>query len=543
MSDKQLIFNSRRSPVFATGGMVASSQPLASQAGLSILMQGGNAADAAIATAAVLNVTEPGSTGLGGDCFALYYEGGSRQITALNGSGRAPAALSLDLLNRQGLKQLPSRHPYTVTVPGACAGWCDLIERFGTLDMSVILKPAIDHAEKGFSVAPISSHLWQSAQDLLLKTSPNGHELLPNSRHAPRTGGIMQNPALAQVMREIAEGGKKVFYEGRIGESIIDTLKSLGGVMTRDDLGEHCSTWEQPISTVYKGVRLYECPPNGQGLTALLAVNLLSQFDLSEIGSPLSARRLHYTIEALRLAFADTRWYISDPSFSKIPLQGLLSEDYAAERAKLINPERATIDQSKGSPPVSSDTVYFSVVDGYGNACSFINSNYMCFGSGIVAKGTGFALQNRGHNFSLQPGHPNILEPKKRPYHTIIPAMAIREDGSLYACFGVMGGFMQPQGHTQVFLALVEDGLDPQQALDRSRVFLEGGDSAGKVAAEEGITDETVAQLKVMGHDVHQVFGHQRSVFGRGQIIMRDPATGVLCGGSDPRSDGCAMGF
>ena len=542
MPSEPLAFHSRRSPVYATHGVVATSQPLATAAGLEILMQGGNAADAAVAAAAALNVTEPTSTGLGGDMFALYYDAQTGQVSALNGSGRAPAALTLDVLREQGFEnELPPFHAHTVTVPGACAGWCDLIEMHGSLDMAKVLAPAIRLAEEGFPVAPLTAYYWQRGAEHQLRHAPNGHELMIDGR-APRPGEIFRNPTLARTLRIIAEGGKDAFYRGEIGEKIAAVVQQMGGLMTQEDLAGHTSTWEQPISTVYRGVRIYECPPNGQGITALLALNILSQFDLP--ADPLSAERLHLIIEALRLAFADSRWYVADPAFEQVPVEELLSMAYAGERARLIDPQRATLDQRHGAPVAGSDTVYLSVVDGYGNACSFINSNYMGFGTGIVPEGTGFSLQNRGHNFSLNPEHPNALAPGKRPYHTIIPAMATREtDGSLYASFGVMGGFMQPQGHVQVVLALLNDGLDPQAALDRPRVCIGSGTAGGSVSVEAGISPDVVARLAAMGHPVEMVSGYERALFGRGQIITRDPQTGVLCGGSDPRADGCALGY
>ena len=288
-------------------------------------------------------------------------------------------------------------------------------------------------------------------------------------------------------------------------------------------------------------MRVWECPPNGQGLTALLALNLLEGFDLAAL-DPLAPERLHLEIEAMRLAFADARWYIADPQFTNVPIHQLLSKDYAAERRKLINRKRATLDQRRGTPVASSDTVYFNVVDGDGNACSFINSNYMGFGTGIVPSGWGFALQNRGHNFSLEPEHPNVVAPRKRPYHTIIPGMLTAQwMARLLGPFGVMGGFMQPQGHMQVVVALADDKLDPQAALDRPRFCIVGGTAGGEVGIEEGISPQTLRVLKEMGHPAYAVSGHDRSLFGRGQIILRDPATGVLCAGSDPRADGCAM--
>jgi gamma-glutamyltranspeptidase / glutathione hydrolase len=547
-----LDFHSRRSPVFATRGLVAASQPLAVAAGLEILAQGGNAADAAVATAAALNVTEPASTGLGGDCFALFYSVETGQVSAMNGSGRAPAALTLERARLAAIdRRLPPNHPYTITVPGACAGWCDLIERHGRLSMSRILAPAIRLAETGFPVAPLTALSWQAQMVETFNMAFGGKELTVQGR-PPKPGELFRNPGLARSLRVVAEGGKPAFYEGAIAEAIARTVQAAGGCLEISDLAAHQSTWETPISVTYRGVRIWECPPNGQGLAALLALNILEGFDLAAMDA-LSAARLHLEIEAMRLAFADTRWYIADPAFDPIPVLELLSKDYAASRRALIDPERATLDQRPGSPFISSDTVYLSVVDEQGNACSFINSLYMGFGAGIVPAGLGFALQNRGHTFSLDPGHPNVLAPGKRPYHTIIPALATLprfapsafsptgED--LFACFGVMGGFMQPQGHLQVVTALVDDGLDPQSALDRPRFCLRDGEAGGAVLLEEGIPLPVMSALAHLGHPVTPESGSRRSIFGRGQVILRDPKTGLLSGGSDPRADGCVMTY
>ncbi|MBI5354604.1 MAG: gamma-glutamyltransferase [Chloroflexi bacterium] len=532
-------FPSRRSPVMGRNGTVASSQPLATAAGLSILAAGGNAADAAVATAAALNVTEPTSTGIGGDMFALYYDSRTKQVSALNSSGRAPAALSLERLQKENIKELPPFHPYTVTVPGACAGWFDLIEKHGTLPMTQILAPAIALAENGFPVAPITAHFWERSAGRQLASALNGHELTIDGR-APKAGEIFSNKGLARTFRKIAEEGKRAYYEGEIAESIAQVIQQSGGCLSTADLAAHHSTWDAPISVNYRGYRIWECPPNGQGLAALLALNLLEGFDLASL-APLSTRRLHLQIEAMRLAFADARWYVSDPAFSSIPLTELLSKAYSDERRKLINLKKATLDQQHGTPIKSHGTVYFSVVDKDGNACSFIISNYMGFGTGIVPKGWGFTLQNRGHNFNLEANHPNSLQPNKRPYHTIIPAMATREDdGSLYASFGVMGGFMQPQGHMQVACALIDDGMDPQTALDMPRFCIEPTEDGGSASLEEGIPNNVISALTQRGHPTKKVTGWERALFGRGQIIIRE-RNGVLVAGSDSRADGCAM--
>ena len=533
------LFAARRSPVFGRGGTVATSQPLATAAGLEVLAAGGTAADAAVAAAAALNVTEPTSTGLGGDMFALYYEAATGQVSALNGSGRAPSALTLERLRREGLAELPPYHAYTVTVPGACAGWCDLLERHGRLPLERALAPAIRLAEEGFPVAPVTAHFWAGGAKRQLTSAPNGRELTIDGR-APQAGEIFRNPGLARTLKTIAAGGKAAYYEGQIAAAIAKVIKQAGGCLAESDLAAHVSTWEAPIAVDYRGLRVHECPPNGQGLTALLALNILEGFDLAGM-DPLGADRLHLLIESLRLAFADARWYVADPAFASIPLDELLSKGYAAERRKLIDPQKATLDQRRGAPVAASGTVYLSVVDKDGNACSFINSNYMGFGTGIVPAGWGFTLQNRGHNFSLDPAHPNALAPGKRPYHTIIPAMATRADGSLYASLGVMGGFMQPQGHVQVLAALADDGLDPQSALDRPRFCITDGTSGGAVGVEAGLPEAALQELEARGHPLLRVSGYERALFGRGQVILRDPAGGVLAAGSDPRADGCAM--
>lgn len=559
-------FHSQRSSVYGRNGIVATSQPLATAAGLEILAKGGNAADAAVAAGAALNVTEPTSTGIGGDMFALYFSADTKRVTALNGSGAAPSALTLDRLKKDGFaSSIPPFHPYTVTVPGACAGWFDLIQKHGSLSMSEILAPAIRLASAGFPVAPITSYFWGRGVQRQLASAPNGHELTIDGR-GPNAGEIFRNLGLAKTFETIARGGKDAYYQGEIAEAIVAVLKEAGGCMQMDDLASHTSTWEEPISVDYRGYRVYECPPNGQGITALIALNILEGFDLAPLES-LSVEKMHLMIEAMRLAFADASWYVTDPKFSNIPINELLSKEYANERRKLINTQSAVRNIERGVPVSSSDTVYLSVVDKFGNACSFINSNYMGFGTGIVPKGWGFTLQNRGHNFSLDPNHPNALAPRKRPYHTIIPAMVTKLtaknarnaknsenlsdlselrgskdsfEESLYASYGVMGGFMQPQGHVQVLSALVDDGLDPQSALDRPRFCIDVDESGGRIAIEEGMPEAIFNGLQKMGHPVYSVTGYERALFGRGQVILREAETGVLCGGSDPRADGYA---
>ncbi|MBX7213858.1 MAG: gamma-glutamyltransferase family protein [Thermoflexales bacterium] len=535
-------FSSRRSPVYATRGMVATSATTATAAGLEILRQGGTAADAAVAAAAALNVVEPTSTGIGGDCFALYFDARTGAVSALNGSGRAPRGLDAALIERQGLREgdqiRDPYHAHCVTVPGAAAGWLDALSKHGRMTAREVLAPAIRMAEEGAPIGPVTAFFWARAAERQLRG--RGEAMLIEGR-APRAGERFRNPGLARTFRALAEGGKAAFYTGEIAARIVAAVQGFGGVMTPADLAAHASTFEAPISTTYRGHRIWECPPNGQGLAALLTLNVLEGFAPGTADGP-DVDEAHRMIEALRLAFLDTRWFVADPASNPAPLAGLLGKAYADQRRKLIHPTRATLDQRRGAPVAGSDTVYLCVVDGEGNACSFINSNYMGFGTGIVPEGCGFTLQNRGHNFTLESGHPNALAPGKRPYHTIIPGLITRPDGSLYGPFGVMGGFMQPQGHAQVAINLIDRGLDPQAALDRPRLCLEPATPDGRVAVEAGFDPALVAALRTRGHDAHGVEGAARSLFGRGQIIRRD-ADGVLCGGSDPRADGCAMGF
>jgi len=533
-------FNSRRSPVYGTHGMVASSQPLASMAGIKILKQGGNAADAAVAVAAALNMTEPCSTGIGGDAFCLYFNAKTKNVSGLNASGRAPSALNLEYLVTQGITgKLPPASPHTVTVPGAAAGWVDTIEKYGSMTMPEVLAPAIKLGEEGFPVSPLTARSWNFGIPKL-KNGPHFDEMLINGR-APRAGEIMKNMNLAKTFKTVAEHGKAGFYEGRIAEEIVKVLDPMGGVMTVDDLKAHYNTYPEPITTNYKGLDVWEIPPNGQGIAALMALNVIEEYDFSDVPHG-STKHMHTLIEAMRIAFADTRWYVADPDVTHVPIQEMISKSYAAKRRALLDPTKASVDVKRGSPVAGTDTVYFCVVDGMGNACSFIISNYAGFGTGIIPKGCGFTLQNRGYGFSLDPDHPNRLEPNKRPYHTIIPGMATK-DGELYAPFGVMGGFMQPQGHMQVVVNMIDYGMNPQEALDAGRFCILDGQSGGKVHIEDEISVKVMSELTGMGHEVVPSSGWRRGYFGRGQIIHRNPETGVLTGGSDPRADGCAIAW
>ncbi len=527
-------FPSRRSNVLARHGMVATSQPLAAMAGLRTLMAGGHAADAAVATAAMLNVVEPMSTGIGGDCFALVYEAASGRVTALNGSGRAPAAFTLDEARRRGLDEIPLLGPLPVTVPGAASGWAVLIERFGRLSLAECLAPAIGTAEEGFPVSERIAAGWQRSADKLSHDAEAARVYLP----APRTGQIHRQPDLARTFRAVAEGGAEAFYRGPLAEKIAATVQSKGGYLTADDLAAHTATWETPIRTTYRDVEVLEHPPNGQGLAALVALNVVEGYDLGEMDY-FDPARWHVMIEAMRMGMADASRYVADPALVDIPVEGLLSKEYAARQRARIQPDAAVELMAPGMPE-HKDTVYLTVVDREGNAVSFINSLYYGFGSGLVVPGTGICLQNRGACFVLEPGHRNALAGGKRPYHTIIPAMALR-DGKLWLSFGVMGGFMQPQGHLQVLVNMVDYGLAPQAALDapRFRVDEKGGP---RVAVETGVPLKTRQVLAALGHEVQPETTFAPG-FGAGDVIALDPESGALWGASDPRKDGCAVGF
>eukprot|EP00753_Platysulcus_tardus_P003907 PLAT12502.23.p1 GENE.PLAT12502.23~~PLAT12502.23.p1 ORF type:complete len:547 (+),score=202.28 PLAT12502.23:155-1795(+) len=540
-----LPFKSRRSAVLGTHGMVACSQPLASEIGLRILKAGGNAADAAVAIAAALQVTEPCSTGLGGDCFALFYDAATGSVSAVNGSGRAPAALTRErAMADAGLDEdataLPATHIHTVTVPGAAAGWADVIDRWGTMSLAEVVEPAAVLADEGFPVSRITARSWAKQVDKLL-SGPHCEELLIDGQ-APEHAQLFRNPTLAATLRLLGEGGAEAFYSGAPGEAIVELVQQLGGVMTADDLAAHRSTFPEAISARYGDTDVYEVPPNGQGITALLALNILAGMDIASCEHG-SAEYTHRLIEALRLAFADARKYVADMDACEegVPVAELLSAEYAKERRACIDVERASVDVKAGSPFASCDTVSFQVVDGDGNAVSFVNSNYMGFGTGLVPRGCGFTLQNRGANFSLVAGHRNVLAGGKRPYHTIIPALALRE-GRLFSTFTVMGGFMQPQGHVQVLLNMIEAGMDAQEALDAARFCIGDVDRMGDVFVEDGMDDDVVDKLRAMGHSIVVRSGYERMLFGRGQIIVRRE-DGVLIAGSDGRADGCAMGW
>lgn len=526
-----------RSVVRAQNGMVASSQPLASLTGIEILKRGGNAVDAAVAMAAVLNVTEPMMTGIGGDMFALVYWSKTKELKGLNASGRAPRALSIDYFAKRNVKQMPLFGMETVTVPGAFDGWVALNEKYGTMKLADLLAPAIAYAENGFPVMEKTAEDWAAEVDRLKLNPAAASNYLVDGR-APRAGEIFRQRNLARTLRTLGRGGRDAFYKGEIAKAIADYCAKNGGFITLDDLAATKHDWVDPISTNYRGYAVYEIPPNGQGITALIALNILEGFDLKKL-SEHPDRYYHTLIEATKLAFADRNRFIADPTFAKVPVAELLSKDYAARRRALIDPNKALDSPPPGDINVGSDTTYLTVVDKDGNAVSFINSLFDAFGSGIAVGDTGIVLQNRGTGFSLNPQHPNRLEPGKRPFHTIIPAMVLK-NGQLFMSFGVMGGAIQPQGHVQVLVNLIDRGMNLQEAIDAARYrFLSGKN----VLMEDELGTSVIERLISMGHVRARPAGVLRSSMGGGQAIMIDPATRTLMGASDPRKDGMALGY
>ncbi|GAM82482.1 hypothetical protein ANO11243_004620 [Dothideomycetidae sp. 11243] len=581
-----MYFPSRRSVVHSSKGIVSSTQPLASNCGLRVLQQG---------VAAGLNMTEPGSTGIGGDMFCLFYEAKTKKVHAMNGSGRAPSNITCERVRKDlGITEgspgkIPLTSAHAVTVPGAAAGWVDVVEKFGSgkLTMEQILTPAIELGEQGFPVSEIMADKWEHSEKALRQASPNFAEMLkkdPNAKdgvRAPRPGEIMKNPTLANTFRLVAKHGKSGFYTGTVAEELVKVVQSLGGLITLDDLAQHMELGTEETQAVSinftgqgikdshgqqmhekssKGIDLWEHPPNGQGIVALMALGMLEILeDQGKVkkftkDDHNSADYIHAIVEVLRIAFADANWWVADPNVSKVPVKELVSKQYLTERAKLFDPKKASPLLDHGSPAHNhSDTVYFAVTDSEGNGVSFIISNYAGFGTSIIPKGCGFTLQNRGSNFELGPeDHPNILAPNKRPYHTIIPAIITNAaDQSLHSVYGVMGGFMQPQGHVQVLLNMLVFEHTPQAALDAPRICIgagtpDQGDVADRVVyLEEGISQKVADELRDMGHTVEIVDGLGRALFGRGQVIRYHvdevEGVGVWSAGSDPRGDGAAV--
>ena len=528
--------NQGRSMVVSETGIVASESPLASQAGAAILARGGNAVDAAIAAHAVMTVVAPMWNGIGGDLFAIVYDAKSGKYYGLNASGWAPAAQSIERLHKMGLREMPAHGIEPVTVPGAVDGWQKLLDRFGKKKLPEVLTPAIQIAQDGYPVTEWIAQHFASSVDLL-RDNENAAKTFLISDRAPRLGEVMRNPDLAWSLRQIAQGGRDAFYKGEITKRILALSARHGGALTAQDFSDYSSEWADPISTTYRGWTVYEMPPNLQGIGALEMLNIMERFDLHSFGLN-STRALHVQIEAKKLAYADVLRYVGDPRSAKVPVSGMLSKEYAAERAKLINMDHANCDAEPGTPvPSAGDTVYLSVVDRDGNMVSFIESNYAEFGSGLVADGTGFVLHDRGALFSLDPASPNAIAGRKRPLHTIIPAFM--EKDQVRIAFGIMGGWNQAQAHAQFVSHVVDFGQNIQAALETAR-FTKQTFGGCDVQLENRVPGNVKAELEAKGHKVQMHNGYSDS-FGGGQAVMRDYAAGVNYGASDPRKDGAAV--
>jgi gamma-glutamyltranspeptidase / glutathione hydrolase len=528
-----------RSVVRATQAMVATSQPLASQVGIDILKRGGNAVDAAIAVAAMLNVTEPNMTGIGGDCFAMIYTAKNKKLEALNASGRCPRALTLAHFMSKDITQMPLTGMETITVPGAFDGWLTLLEKYGSMKLGDLMAPAISYAENGFPVMEKISADWEPEVGKLKKDAAASATYLVNGG-APAPGTVFTQKNLARTFRTLVKGGREVYYHGEIAKAIVDYCQKNGGFLAMEDFAAQKSNWVEPIATTYRDHQLYELPPNNQGLTALIILNILEGLDIKGMRGD-AVQYYHTLVEATKIAFADRNRFIADPAFAKIPVKELISKEYAAKRRALINPKRAIDPPAYGDVQMGSDTTYFTVVDKDRNAVSFINSLFNSFGSGIVAGETGIMLHNRGSGFSLDPNHPNKLEPGKRPFHTLIPAMVFKND-KLLMSYGVMGGDIQAQGHSQVLVNLVDREMNLQQAIDAPRIRYISGKG---VMLEDTLPANVINGLIERGHErVMPPAGiKHRALMGGGQAIMIDPDTGALAGGSDPRKDGEAIGY
>jgi gamma-glutamyltranspeptidase/glutathione hydrolase len=525
-----------RSMVISQTGIVATESPLASKAGAEILERGGNAIDAAIAAHAVMTVVAPMWNGIGGDLFAIVYDAKTGKYYGLNASGWAPAAQSAERLRQKGLRDMPARGIEAVTVPGSVDGWQKLLDRFGTKKMNEVLSPAIQIADDGYPVTEWIAQHFASNVDLLRGSEAAAKTFLISER-PPHLGEVMRNPDLAWSLRQIAQGGRDAFYKGEITRRILELSARHGGALAAKDFADYSSEWVEPISTTYRGWTVYEMPPNVQGIGALEMLNLMEQFDLHSFGLN-SPRALHVQIEAKKLAYADVLRYIADPKMAKMPVSGMLSKEYAAERAKLIDMNRANCEVGPGTPvPSGADTTYLSVVDRQGNMVSFIESNYSEFGSGMVADGTGFVLHNRGALFNLDPASPNVIAGRKRPLHTIIPAFM--EKDQIRIAFGIMGGWNQAQAHAQFVSHVVDFGQNIQAALETAR-FTKPTFTGCDVLLENRVAGNVKAELEAKGHQLTMHNGYS-DAFGGGQAVMRDYATGVNYGASDPRKDGAAI--
>jgi gamma-glutamyltranspeptidase/glutathione hydrolase len=536
-----------RSVVWAQHGMVCAAQPLAVQVGLDVLKQGGTAVDAAIAVNACLGLMEPTSNGLGGDLFALVWDPKTKKLHGLNASGRAPLALTAEKVPPDSDGTVPLYSPYSWTVPGCADGWFELHAKFGKLPMKDLLAPAIRYAEEGFPLSPVIAENWATGAKRNAD-KPGFKDVFMPGGHAPAEGEIFKNPALARTLRLLADKGRDAYYKGPIAESIVKFSKANGGFFSMEDFARHHSTWDEPISTTYHGVTVWELPPSGQGLAALEMLNLIEGYDLKSMGRN-SADFWHVLVEAKKLAFADRARYYADPAFVKVPVEQLLSKSYAKQRATLIDMQKAAQTDVPGDLAAISKggTTYFCTADQNGMMVSFIQSNYTGFGSGYVVPDVGFGLQDRGGCFALKAGHPNRLEPGKRPFHTIIPAFVTR-DGQPLMAFGVMGGDMQPQGHVQVLVNLFDLGMNLQEAGDAIRFHHTDSSEptgttmtdGGILHIEDGLPASVLKELERRGHKIES---EAVGAYGGYQAIWRDPKTGAYCGATEKRKDGCALGY
>jgi gamma-glutamyltranspeptidase/glutathione hydrolase len=523
-----------RSVVITDRGIVGTSHYLASQAGARILASGGSAMDAAIAANAVLGVTEPMMNGIGGDLFLIYWDAKTGKLYGMNSSGWAPRQLTIEYLAKQGITAMPYDGIHSVTVPGAVEGWSKAHQRFGRLPWKDLFASAIYYAQNGYAVPEIIHDYWVAETPKLQKTAESRRVFLPGGK-APELGAKFTNPDLAKALRLIAEQGRDAFYKGDIAKAIVQTSAAMGGTMQADDLADFSAEWVEPISVDYRGWKIYELPPNVQGMAALEMLNIMGQFQPDKDG-PQGTVELHKKIEAMKLAYADLYRYNADPRFAKVPVQGLLSKDYAAQRAALIQPDKANCDPQPGHP-APSDTTYLAAVDKEGNIASVIQSNYAGFGSGVVVNNMGFALQNRGALFSLDPKHPNALAPRKRPFHTIIPAFM--ERGDIHIGFGIMGGANQPLAHAQFVSNLVDYQMNIQGALEAPRFTVTPVHATCDIIIESRVKPDVLQALTAKGHRF-MVRKEYTSLMGRGQAVMHNSKTGMNYGASDPRADGVA---
>ena len=524
--------HSSRSEVIAPHAMVAASHPLAAQVGIDILKAGGNAIDAAVAVNAVLGLVEPHMNGVGGDLFAIVWDAETERLYGLNATGRAPYELNRQVFARQNLDRVPGTGPLTWTVPGAVDGWDQLLTRFGTMSFAQVLAPAIAYGRDGFPLSEIIQGQWAASERSLAEWPTSAATYLPNGR-PPEVGEVFRNPGLVRTYEAIAQGGRDAFYRGEIARTIVAFSESNGGYFTMADFTDHSSVWVEPVTSSYRGYDVWEIPPNSSGIVALMMLNILEGYDIASMGHN-SAEAIHLMTEAKKLAFADRDRYVADADANTLPTAALISKAYAEQRRALIDRSHASETIRAGDPTDNAETVYLTVVDKDRNAVSLIESIFGGFGSKVVPADLGFALQNRGSGFSLEPGHLNSLEPHKRSLHTNMPAF-VTKDGKPWLSFGVMGGNMQPQGHTQVLLNIIDFGMNLQEAGDAARVR-----HGGSVQVEPGVTDAVIAELERMGHRVQRTGG---GGMGGYQAIMIHPETGMLHAGTDPRKDGAAIGY